>query len=405
MKHSLQQKLFFLDNDHEVNVQVFKIGWIFLLVLFGILVAAYFDLFKVSVHDVLFIIALLILIEVIFFILLKRKAPVEVTKYYGLLAMEFCITVMCANAYFGIYVSYVLVPAISCLYFDRKLTMKMTLFCYLCMLAGLWLRAPGAIELAFPGYTRLSWFIAFGLGYTLEYAALSAVLISVSKRSRKYMEELFQRKEAIDDIRGKIIFRFADLVESRDENTGKHVKRTSKYVVMIANRLRQGGKYENLLDEGDVVNIELAAPLHDIGKIKVSDLILLKKGRLTPEEFEAVKKHTTEGEKIIASSMVGIEREEFLTIARDIALSHHERWDGSGYPNGLAGENISLPARIMAVADVFDALVSERCYKKAVSIEEAFEVLRQSRGSHFDPYLVDVFIECEDEIRQIMNEQ
>lgn len=399
------ERYFFLDNDHQVNRLVFKIGGIFMAVLFGILAAAYYDVFKLEPLDVIFIIALLFIVELVFLILLKANAPVGFVKYYGLLAMEFCVAVMISNAYFGIYITYVLVPVISCLYFDRRLTRNITFICYACMLGALWLRAPGAIQLAFPGYTRMGWFIAFGLGYTLEYVALSAVLISVSKRSRQYMKELYHRNEKISDIQNKIINRFADLVESRDDNTGKHVKRTSKYVVMLANKLRQGGPYAKQLSEKDVLNIALAAPLHDIGKIVVSDSILLKPGKLTPEEFEAIKMHTTEGQKIIDSTMDGIEREDFLSIARDIALSHHEKWDGSGYPNGLSGESISLPARIMTISDVFDALVNDRCYKKAVSVEEAFEILRQGKGSHFDPYLVDLFIASEDEIRQTMEEQ
>ena len=404
MKHSLREKLFFLDSDHEVNRLVFRIGWIFMAVLLGLLAASWLDVFKVEPEDVLFVMGLLLLVQLFFFALLRSNVPAAVVKYYGLLVNELCLVMMISNAYFGIYISYILVPAISCLYFDRRLTRNMTLVCYAGMLVGLWLRAPMAIQLAFPGYTRLSWFIAFGLGYTLEYAALSAVLIAVSRRARRYMEELYQRKEKIDDIQNKVIFRLADLVESRDDDTGKHVKRTSRYVLLIANRLRQGGPYAALLDDNDVSMLELAAPLHDIGKIKISDSILLKPGRLTPEEYEAIQRHTVEGQHIIDAIMEGIEGEEFLSMARDIALSHHEKWDGSGYPNGLRGTEISLPARIMAVADVFDALVSERCYKQAVSVEEAFAVLRQDSGKHFDPYLVEVFLSAGEEIRRIMGE-
>ncbi len=405
MQHSLRKKLFFLGNDREVNRLVLRIGGIFMAVLASILAAAHFGIFRVASRDVLFIMGLLCGVEALFYLLLKLNAPITFVKYYGLLAMEFCLMVMSSNAYFGIYITYILVPAISCLYFDKKLTRNITVLCYFAMLCALWVRAPGAIKLAYPCYTQQRWFIAFGLGYTMEYVALSAVLIAVSNRTRRYMEELHLRSEKISDIRTKIIYRFADLVESRDDNTGKHVKRTSRYVVMIANRLRQGGPYASLLNDTAVVNLELAAPLHDIGKIVIPDAILHKPGKLTPEEFSIIQTHTTEGEKIIASSMSGIESEEFLSVARDIALSHHEKWDGTGYPNGLSGTNISLPARIMAVADVFDALVSDRCYKQPVSIEDAFEIMQQARGSHFDPYLVDVFIASEAEIRSIMAEQ
>lgn len=401
MINSLSEKAFFLENDHEVNKLVFRIGWIFMGVLTGILAAAYFDIFKVAAYEVLHIMCILLLIEAVFYILLRADVSATVIKYYGLLAMEACVLLMIANAYFGVYISYVLVPVISCLYFDNKLTRNITVICFIGMLVALWFRAPGAILLAYPGYTRLSWYIAFGLGYTLEYAALSAVLIAVSKRSLRYMKELYHRNEKISDIQNKIIYRFADLVESRDDSTGKHVKRTSKYVVMLAKRLCGDGPYRGCLGDEDIVNIEMAAPLHDIGKIIIPDSILKKPGKLTPDEFDIIKTHTTEGYKIVDSAMDGIEGDAFLSVARDIALSHHEKWDGSGYPAGLSGDQIPLSARIMAVADVFDALVSDRCYKKAVPVEEAFKVLTDGKGTHFDPYIVDVFIASETEIRQI----
>lgn len=245
MAHSLNEKLFFLDNDHEVNRLVFKIGGVFMAVLVGLLAAAYFDIFKVEAADVLKVMGLLLFVEIIFYLMLIGKAPVAAVKYYGLLAMEFCLIAMSANAYFGIYITYILVPAISCLYFDRKLTLNIIIIGYIGMLIGLWLRAPGSVALAYQDYTRERWFIAFGLGYTMEYAALSAVLYAASDRARRYLEELYSSNEKISDIQNKIIFRFADLVESRDDNTGKHIKRTSKYVVMLANRLRRGGPIQS----------------------------------------------------------------------------------------------------------------------------------------------------------------
>ena len=132
--------------------------------------------------------------------------------------------------------------------------------------------------------------------------------------------------------------------------------------------------------------------MHDVGKILIPDSILLKPGRLTAEEFERMKAHATEGNKVVMEILNGITDEEYLSFASDIATYHHERWDGSGYPKGLKGEEIPLPARIMALADVYDALVSERCYKKAIPPEEAFKIIEEESGSHFDPLLVEVFL-------------
>lgn len=145
-----------------------------------------------------------------------------------------------------------------------------------------------------------------------------------------------------------------------------------------------------------------AAPLHDIGKINISDTVLNKPGRLTAEEFEIIKTHSAEGGKIIRQTLTNIESEEYLKMAEDMAMYHHEKWNGSGYPAHLAGEQIPLAARIMAVVDVFDALTSKRVYKDAFSIDKAFQIMEESSGSHFDPAIVGEFLSMRDEIEAIM---
>ena len=143
-----------------------------------------------------------------------------------------------------------------------------------------------------------------------------------------------------------------------------------------------------------------AAPMHDVGKIAISDAILNAPRKLTKEEFEFIKMHTVEGDKAIQNIFSGIETAEYITVAREIALSHHEKWDGSGYPNKLKGNQIPLSARIMAIADVFDALVSKRCYKDAMTYDEAFQIIKDGAGSHFDSSLVDVFLSMRQRIEQ-----
>ncbi len=206
------------------------------------------------------------------------------------------------------------------------------------------------------------------------------------------------------DIQSEIIARFADLVEARDDSTGQHVKRTGEYFRILGRHLAKHSRYAKALNEQELELMCKAAPLHDIGKIKISDLILNKPGRLTPEEFEIIKTHTVEGSKIIASTMANIEEERYLKVAGDIALYHHEKWDGSGYPHRLAGEEIPLCARIMAVVDVFDALTSKRVYKDAYSLEKAYDILKESSGTHFDPEIVKVFMDNHKEIEQVFFE-
>lgn len=218
-----------------------------------------------------------------------------------------------------------------------------------------------------------------------------ALLTPVSRILMESMMVLDLRKQAdyVSQMQNQIVFSFADMIESRDGTTGQHIKRTSTIVSLLANNLREHNLYADKLMPADYEMIALAAPLHDIGKIKVPDSILSKPGKLTDEEFDTIKTHPVEGEKIINRTMSHIENERYLKLAREMALYHHEKWNGKGYPEGLSGEDIPVSARIMAIADVFDALCSSRSYKEAFSVSKAFSILEESRGSHFEPCLVD----------------
>lgn len=193
----------------------------------------------------------------------------------------------------------------------------------------------------------------------------------------------------------------AAVAESRDPETGAHIKRTQHYVRAIAGKLMQMGHFNDLLTPAYVDLLFVSAPLHDIGKVGVPDNILMKPGRLTDEEFELMKMHTDYGKKIIYSTAKKIEGDNFLVLAGEIASTHHEKWDGTGYPYGLAGESIPLSGRIMAIADVYDALISRRCYKPPFSHEQAFDMMSKGRGSDFDPIVLDAFFSIEDRIREI----
>lgn len=210
-----------------------------------------------------------------------------------------------------------------------------------------------------------------------------------------------EKSDRIDSLQKKIIISFADIIEARDDNTGKHVKRTSGYVEALMKELKRQNLFADEIDDKYMHYVMMSAPLHDIGKITISDTILLKPGRLTKEEFEVIKKHTVNGKKIIERSMDDIEDEQFLKIAKAVALYHHERWDGSGYPYGLRGKDIPLCARVMSIADYFDAIVTKRSYKEAMPTSVAFEDIRSQRGTKFDPILVDAFLNIRDEIENI----
>ena len=213
----------------------------------------------------------------------------------------------------------------------------------------------------------------------------------VSKRTREVM--------AIQDV---TILAMASLAETRDSETGNHIRRTQFYVKALAAHLAKTPKFAAQLTEGTIQMLFKSAPLHDIGKVGIPDRILLKPGRFEPHEFELMKTHTTLGRDAIehAEQQLGM-NVEFLSMAKEIALSHQEKWDGSGYPQGLAGEAIPLSARLMAVADVYDALISRRVYKEGMSHEKALAIIQEGRGSHFDPDVADAFMALQQEFRDI----
>jgi len=213
--------------------------------------------------------------------------------------------------------------------------------------------------------------------------------------------EIKEKNERLIQIQKHIIMSLSALVENRDKDTGLHVFRTSLYVKILAQEAKKRGLYSDIITDEYIDLLEKAAPMHDIGKIVVSDTILKKPGKLTDEEFKEMQKHALEGGRIILDVLGNSESPEYLRIATEITECHHEKWNGQGYPKGLSGEEIPLSARIMALADVFDALVSARCYKKEMTDDEAFGIIEEGIGKHFDPDLARLFISMRDEITEI----
>ena len=214
--------------------------------------------------------------------------------------------------------------------------------------------------------------------------------------------EVEQRTAEITAIQNATIRVVTSLAETRDQETGHHIRRTQSYVQLLAERLSQDPRFHEALTAAAIATLYKSAPLHDIGKVGIPDRILLKPGKLTAAEFEVMKTHTTIGCAAIerAEAQLGIEV-DFLKTAKQIALSHHEKWDGSGYPQGLRGTEIPLPARVMAIADVYDALISQRVNKEAIPHPEAMRIILTGRGSHFDPDVADAFAAIEEEIYAI----
>ncbi|MBD5426590.1 MAG: HD-GYP domain-containing protein [Treponema sp.] len=197
--------------------------------------------------------------------------------------------------------------------------------------------------------------------------------------------------EKVAAMQSGMITLMAEIVENRDGSTGGHIRRTAAYVEKIARELQKQGAYPDILTDAYVQNMVVAAPLHDIGKIHIPDAVLQKPGRLTEEEFAVMKTHAEAGRRLIAYAKTELGESAYLSMAEEMAVYHHEWWDGRGYPRGCKGEEIPLCARIMAVADVFDALTSRRCYKDAMPLEKAYAIIRAESGTHFDPAVVEAF--------------
>ncbi|MCH8621612.1 two-component system response regulator [Undibacterium sp. TS12] len=222
----------------------------------------------------------------------------------------------------------------------------------------------------------------------------------------KHLESLVQdRTRKLAKMQDAIIMAMASLAETRDNETGNHIRRTQNYVAALARKLKNHPRFSNELSDENIELLYKSAPLHDIGKVGIPDNILLKPDKLTSEEFEVMKLHTTYGRETIISVETYLgESNEFLRFAREITYSHQEKWDGSGYPENLVGDAIPLSARLMAVADVYDALISRRIYKPAFSHEEAISIMRKGNGSHFDPDILEAFLQITDEFHQIANQ-
>ena len=209
----------------------------------------------------------------------------------------------------------------------------------------------------------------------------------------KLRDEVNQKTEHIVEMHNNLILSMATMVESRDNSTGGHIKRTSEVVNILISEIQKDKDQNHLQISADFChNIIKAAPMHDLGKIAVDDEILRKPGRFTEEEFEKMKAHAAEGARIVHEILKDTDDKAFHILAENVAHYHHERWDGSGYPEGLKGEEIPLEARIMAVADVYDALVSKRVYKDAMSFEKADSIMMESFGKHFDRQLKKYYV-------------
>lgn len=245
----------------------------------------------------------------------------------------------------------------------------------------------------------------FSFPLLLKRVELHLKLASQQKELQNYSQNLENmvetQIETIQKLQYAIVHVLADMVERRDGSTGAHLIRTSEYLKVLLKKAQEMNVYDGELCDAAINEYAHASQLHDVGKISIPDVILLKEGKLNTYEYEIMKTHTTVGEEAIRKAMNFVDDSAFLRVAADFIGAHHERWDGSGYPRGLKGEEIPICGRLMAIADVYDALISMRSYKPAFSHEETLRIMNDGDGRHFDPVLMKVFREVHEEFKQI----
>ena len=229
--------------------------------------------------------------------------------------------------------------------------------------------------------------------------AITLIMISV------YLNMENPAIHGLEYYHNEMVMGFATLIENKDDSTGGHIRRTSAYALLIADAMSKNRKYRNIINQDYLNSLSKAAPMHDIGKIGVPDAVLQKPGKLSEEEFEIIKQHPVMGGRIVKKTFGHLFDEGYETMAYDVAMYHHEKWNGKGYPMGLKGTEIPLSARIVAVADVFDAVSAKRCYRDALPLDECFRIIQNGRGTDFDPEVVDAFMADQDKVKEICSKE
>lgn len=365
------------------------------------IVAHYYDFFNMSYRFTFITWALIVFFSITMYLFCKLNMNRTLTMYTGLFGVVTIISFMGTNSAIGVNISYAIAPLFSCMYLVKRYTIIASSAGYIGMIFSLFIKSQEMYLLDMTTDTPMDYFIPHLAGFSIEYIILLLACTSITGILRQTVLELQDRTERIRIMQSKELQTFANIVECRDKFTGEHIERTSRYVELISNELAKMDKYKSILTRDVVNTIIEAAPLHDIGKIQIPDNILKKPGRLTAEEYSVMKTHSEIGYNMIGSYLNEIVDEELLMYSEMMALYHHERYDGTGYPRGIEGEAIPLCARIMSVADVLDALLSKRHYKDSFSLEKAISIITKERGKLFDPDVVDCFLKIIPEIRDL----
>ncbi|MBQ5471151.1 MAG: HD domain-containing protein [Treponema sp.] len=401
-----QKDSFFDENIERINhlsVRILLAGNIVPVLLF---ILTRLGIFHIPGQVLFFAQILLIFSSFIDFFLLKIISNIKLrsenydaykkiqnfSKYFTPLIVNIIIGFLATQSHIGIYISWSFVVFLSCLYYDIKLTRIMSIIGYIILLIAQYFKSCNRyVEGLTEGNSLLFDFFAFSAGYTMEWIFVYLIATTISKRSHKTLQIAIQQGEALKKSQLDFMQFIPVMLKKHEIITGCHVEHTVQYVEMICNELRYQGFYTDDLTDDNIKLFSAAANLHDIGKIYIPDHILNKPGRYTPQEYEMMQEHPTRGKEII-EAMPELEGGRFNEIAIQMAYCHHEKWDGTGYPRKIARTEIPLCARIMAVADVIDALLSFRPYKQPIDIDHAMQILEEGKGTQFEPCIVDAAV-------------
>ena len=396
----------FLDTKEKMINHILSLGVLQSLLIFPLLIlfriVNVFPYLKISQLLVLFVLHLIVAISNRIYS--KKHTDNKNIKYILLLSIQLIVFLTSLQIGIILFITYCIVPLISCIYFNEKFTLKIAIISFVCMICSYMIRAFYFIDL--PTFSeKISWGLKYCIGSTIEYILFIIFCYYLTKTIKKILINIYEKKEDIQNIQEQLYKGFANIIEAKDECTGQHIKRTSSYVELICQELLQKGIYPeevNLKSAGLMVR---AAPFHDLGKISVPDSILNKPAKLTDEEFSVIQGHPLGGATFINKEMGILNDPELLQMAKDMALFHHERMDGTGYPLRLIGEEIPVCARIMAVADNLDALLSVRPYKEAYSLEKSLQIIKEISGTALDPIIVDVLLDSRKKIEEMLESE
>lgn len=428
---SIDDRTFFNENIVNVNkkVNVILFCTIPVPIIFAILSAAGIWIVPNSYSLIVFLYSTIL--SILYFFLIKMNFNQVLLMYIGIFSTSGFVFLLGYEGIITITISFAFPPFITCLYYNRRATQYTTSICFLLSCLCYWVRSY-RVPLVLNGVeTPLIWFIKNIPGLVIEYVFLFILTDYMSNRTHNTLNSLVKSMSATEEAYAKLkesnanvkvinnklqekniqladtqfkIIRFiAEVLGSHDLYTGRHVIHTQKYVEIICNEMVKLGYYTKELTKKNISLYSNAAFLHDVGKIHIPEGILNKIGKFTDEEFEKMKCHTTEGKNLL-EFLPMINDGQFNEIAKQMAFYHHEKWNGTGYPNKISGIEIPLCARIMAAADVMDALLSKRLYKEPKSIQEAIEIFESSRDSHFESCIVDAVISAKDIIAEIDKE-